>query len=182
LEVLPITNRNYPDVTPLSQRARLAIALHLFQGFCDCCGITHPELGRYLDHLWQFIGFCGDGGKSFEGWKKNEPPLTFAGLGDPLPAGFGDVLAAAGVSERTFRRALCFTTEVLYVSMYAASDEERSRHFLYQLADMAEPLGVVWPDISRFAGSRWIDGHGWGNRLSAQELTIWREHDRANKK
>ena len=105
---------------------------------------------------------------------EREPPLTHAGLGDPCPPDFDDALAAAGVPADEFRRALGCCTEVLYTSMYGAADEERSRHYLYELSRIAAPLGVAWPDLRRFAASRWADGHGWGERPSAAEVAAWR--------
>ncbi|VTS06825.1 unnamed protein product [Tuwongella immobilis] len=44
-----------PDVSVLSQRARLAVALHLFRGYCDRRSLHHPEIDRYLGHLWEFV-------------------------------------------------------------------------------------------------------------------------------
>jgi hypothetical protein len=112
---LLIPQKNYPDVTHLSQCARLAVALHLFQGYCDCRGLINPktdlylnhlwEIDRYLDHLWEFVGLIGDG-EAFGRWVQRKPPLTHAGPGDPLPAGFNDFLAAAGALESEFLQVL----------------------------------------------------------------------------
>jgi hypothetical protein len=171
--VLAIPSEQHPDVKPLSQRARLAIALHLFRGYCSRRGLAHPEIDRLLAHLWEAVGFWTDG-EAFGRWVKREPPLVYAGLGDPYPTGFEEALRSAAVPAAEFQDALSATTEVLYISMYGAADEERSRQFLYELATTATAWGVEWPDIRRFAGSRWADGHGWGNRLTVQELAEWR--------
>ncbi|VTS07582.1 hypothetical protein [Tuwongella immobilis] len=162
-----------PDVSGLSQRARLAIALHLFHGYCDGRGLHHPEIDRYLAHLWEFVGLYGDPG-AFSEWVGREPDLTHVGLGDPYPPPFAAALAAAGVAEAEFRRALEFCTEVLYISMYGACNEPRTREFLAGLAGVAVPLGARWPDLAVFAGSRWADAGGWGRRPSAEELARWR--------
>jgi len=167
------------NITSLSLSARIAIALHLFRGYCARRALTHPEIDRFVEHLWEFIGLQA-GRDVFDNWVKNTPPLTGAGLGDPFPPGFDDVLMAAEVSESEFRSALSNTTEVLYFSMYGAADEEASRRFLVDLAALTQTLGVVWPDMSCFANSLWSECHGWGKRLSAKDLEDWRAAGRSD--
>jgi hypothetical protein len=149
----------------------------LFRGYCERRGLKHPEIDRFVDHLWKFIELQ-PGTDAFKHWIENEPPLTFAGLGERYPEGFADVLRRCGVQEAEFRRVLSCTTEILYHSMYGAADEAASRQFLLQLARTAERLGVVWPDMSCFTGSRWSDFHGWGRPPSAEELIDWRRGSR----
>jgi hypothetical protein len=150
----------------------LALALHLFRGYCKRRGVEHPDVDRYVDYLWEFIGF--DDPEAFGRWVKKEPPLVAAGLGCEFRTAFKQVLAAAGVSEKEFQQALMSCTEVLYTSMYGACDDEGSKRYLSELADIAVPLGVKWADIRRFAASRWEDEHGWGKPLTPQELAQWR--------
>jgi hypothetical protein len=163
----------FPDVSALSQRARLAIALHLFRGYGERRGLAHPEIERYLDHLWEFVGLCGDG-EAFGRWIKREPALTYVGLGDDYPQEFAEYLTQAAVPLDEFRYVLESCTEVVYISMYGAADDNRSAGFLLDLAHTVAPLGVPWPDLERFAASRWADEGGWGQRPSAQELAHWR--------
>src|SRR5262245_9990032 len=141
--------KSLPNVTALSQRARLAVALHLFRRYCDCRRLAHEEIDQFLDHLWAFVGLRGDPA-AFEKWRHAEPPLTEAGLGGSYPVGFDRVLESAGVPEEEFRRALGSCTEVLYISMFGAADEEQSRRYLYELAEIAGALGVRWPNLDRF--------------------------------
>jgi hypothetical protein len=42
-------------VRPLSLSARIAIALHLFRGYCNRRGLKHLEIDRFVTHLWEFI-------------------------------------------------------------------------------------------------------------------------------
>jgi hypothetical protein len=164
---------SYPDVCSLSQRARLAIALRLFKGYCGRIGVHHPEIDRFLETWWDFVSFFGDG-TQFGRWEKSQPPLIFTGLGDPCPTEVSEALEGAGVEQSEFLDALSCATEVAYTSMYGASDNEGSRRFLLELADIAVAHGVCWPDLAKFATSRWVDGHGWGGRPSEQELAVWR--------
>jgi hypothetical protein len=157
----------------LSLRARIAIALHLFRGYCNRRGLDHLEIDRFVEHRWEFITLP-DGGGWFDDWKKREPPLTYVGLGVDFPPEFDAVLGAASVCAAEFRQVLSCTTEVLYSTMYGAADEQGSRRYLSELASVAESVGVEWPEMSCFAGSKWSDCHGWGKRPSEQELAEWR--------
>lgn len=161
------------DVTALSLRARLALALRLFAGYCELRGLHHPEVAAYLDYLWRFIGMPGSS-EAFGRWTADEPPLVGAGLGWEYPPGFVGLLADCGVPEREFRRVLGYTTEILFGSLYGAADEAGSRRFLTELANVVAPLGVRFPDTEPFAGSRWSDGGGWGAVPSVEELGVWR--------
>lgn len=154
-------------------RARLAIALRLFAGYCERRGFDHPEVAAYLDYLWRFVGLPGST-QAFDEWSLAEPALVGAGLGWEYPPGFEEHLAERGVPEREFRHAVCTATEVLYGSLYGAADEPGSRRFVGDLAALAAPLGVPFPDLRPFAGARWADGHGWGKLASAEELAAWR--------
>jgi hypothetical protein len=130
-----------------------------------------------VEHLWEFLALPAGGG-GFEAWRNREPRLTHVGLGEEFPPGFDSVLRVAGVSNEEFRQVLACTTEVLYSSMYAAADEEGSRRYLSELASVAESVGVEWPDMNCFAGSKWSDDYGWGQRPTKHELTEWRRAGR----
>lgn len=161
----------------MSLSARIAIALHLFRGYCYRRGLDHPEIDRFIEHLWEFITLPPGGG-GFDEWQKREPPLTFVGLGDDFAHDFECLLDARDVSVVEFRHILACTTEVLYSSMFAAADEKGSRKDLSELARVAESVGAKWPEMSCFAGSKWSDGHGWGQPLSARELAEWKNAGR----
>ncbi len=145
-----------PDITNLSLHARLAIALRLFAGYCERRGLAHPEIVGYLEYLWRFIGLPGTP-EAFGQWEAGWPPLIETGLGWDYPPGFESLLASRGVPEREFRQAVCCTTEVLYGSLYGAADESGSRRFVGELAALVDPLGVTFPDLRPFSGSRWSD-------------------------
>jgi hypothetical protein len=83
------------DVTALSLRARLALALRLFAGYCELRGLHHPEVVAYLDYLWRFIGMPGSS-EAFGRWTADEPQLVAAGLGWEYPPGFVGLLADWG--------------------------------------------------------------------------------------
>jgi hypothetical protein len=134
--------------------------------------LDNAEVVAYLDYMWRFL--VVEAGVGFDEWVSSEPALMSAGLGDDFAPDFEAFLAARGVPEAEFRQALCCTTEVLYGSMYAAADEQGSRLFLTELAELAAPFGVALPHMRPFVGSRWSDGHGWGACPSPEELAAWR--------
>jgi hypothetical protein len=152
--------------------ARLGVALHLFSGYCRCRRLDHPEISRYIEHMWGFMALPR-GGEGFEEWEFGRPGLVEAGLGYEYPAGFEAHLASRGVAESEFRSALMHTTEVLYSSLWAAADDIGSLRDVEALANVALTAGTAWPDLSAFADSRWVSG-GWGGRLSAEQLARWR--------
>jgi hypothetical protein len=160
------------EVAFLSLTARLAVALHLLAGYCRRRGIDHPELDRYIEHMWGFAALPG-GGEGFEEWEFSHPALVDAGLGYEYPEGFEACLAASGVSGPEFRAALMHTTEVLYGSLWAAADNAGSLRDVKGLAAIALAAGAAWPDLSAFAESRWVGG-GWGGRLSPEQVARWR--------
>src|SRR5262249_4689743 len=145
--------------------------------YCHRRGLDHPEIDRFVNHLWEFMALPADGG-GFDPWEKRQPALMGVGLGDDFPPGFDSVLKSAGESGAEFRQVLESATEVLYSSMYAATDEEGSRRYLFWLGSVAESVGVVWPDMRCFSGSKWSDCHGWGKRPSEQEIVEWKSAGR----
>jgi hypothetical protein len=134
--------------------------------------LDHPEIKAYIEHLWKFMML--DGPEAFRRWEADEPSLVVTGLGWEYPRGFEDYLREHAVPAGEFRWALENTAEVVYGSLYGAADNPGSRRHLAELADLVAPLEVPWPDIRRFAESRWADRGGWGRVLSADELASWR--------
>jgi hypothetical protein len=141
-------------------------------------GLDHPDVTAYLDYLWSFIGLSTSP-EAFGEWEASQPLLVETGLGYGYPAGLEELLTTRCVPEREFRQALGLTTEVLYTSLYAATNEPRSKRFLSELAGLVSTFGVVFPDILPFAESRWLDAHGWGVRPSPEELAVWRDSPEA---
>jgi hypothetical protein len=154
----------------------LGVALHLFAGYCRCRRLEHPEIGRYIEHMWAFIALPG-GGVGFGEWDSSQPDLVAAGLGFECPEYLADLLARQGVAEPEFVAALMHCTEVLYGSLFGAADNAGSLRDVAALADIALAAGAAWPDLSAFAASPWAGG-GWGRRLSTEELARWQSAER----
>jgi hypothetical protein len=124
------------EVASLSLTARRGVALHLFAGYCRRRGLDHPELTRYIEHIWGFAALPR-GGFGFEEWEFGRPALVDTGLGYEYPEGFEAYLAGSGVSGPEFRAALLHTTEVLYGRRTRA----RSRELLGDRREPGEGFG-----------------------------------------
>jgi hypothetical protein len=160
------------EVASLSLTARLGVALNLFRGYCHCRGINHPEVCRFIEYLWTYVALPG-GGVGFEDWYFGRPDLAEVAIGYDWAPGFADYLQNCKVNETEFREALTLCYEVIYGSLYAAADDAGSLRNVAGLAAIAVPAGAVWPDLSVFASSPWVDG-GWGVQVTAKELAQWR--------
>lgn len=145
----------------------------MFGEYCGVRRVDHPAVGAYLDHLWSFIGLGGAAG-AFKDWCDREPPLVAAGLGYGWPEGFADHLADRGVSESEFRQVLCATTEILYGSLFGATEDRESRRFLGEVTTLVGLYGVRFPDLAPFTTSCWSEGNGWGYPIGPVELAAWR--------
>jgi hypothetical protein len=161
------------QVRELSLTARLAVALVLFSEYCRLRSLQHAEIDAFVDYLWRFMT-THRRGELFNVWVEEEPALVSVGLGDEFEVELKEHIQSRGVSLAEFRQVVDCVTEVLYGSMYLAADEPRSFGDLVELAAIVKPLGVDWPDLKRFADSRWSDNHGWGKDLSPADVARWR--------
>jgi len=159
-------------VRAISISGRLAIALHCFASACQNRNLLdHPEIQLFLSHMWRLIGTDSE---SFAKWEATNTRLVHVGLGDAFPPDFLAFLDAKRITETDFRALLANLVEVVYHNAYGAPDNKGTLRFLENAVDCAKQLGGQCPDPTRFAKSRWTDCHGWGERLSAEELAEWR--------
>lgn len=165
---------SFADVTPLSLRARLGIALCLFAGYCRSRRLDHREIDSFVEHLWRFIDLSGTR-EAFDRWSAEEPPLLYTALGYEYPPGFVEVLSGMDVRPEEFRSMLESTAEILYTSLFGAASDSWSRLLLGRVSGVACPLGVSWPDLDIFACSRWSCRGGWGEVPTPAELVRWRK-------
>jgi hypothetical protein len=161
------------QIKNLSLTARLAVALVLFSEYCKLRCLQHPEIKAFVDYLWRFMTTHRKG-EPFDAWVEEEPALVSVGLGDEFETELKEHIESSGASSGEFRHVVECVTEVLYGSMYAAANEARSFRDLIELAAIVNPLGVDWPDLKRFASSRWSDNHGWGEDLCPADIARWR--------
>ena len=161
-----------PEISHLSLCARLAIVLRLFAGYCEKRQLKHPEIEIYLEYLWWFVGMIQESSE-FDRWCEAQPIILETGLGYEYPSGFERHLASQNIPEPEFRHLICYTTEILYGSLFSACDEPGSRSYLTQIAIIVEKYGVTFPCITPYECSLW-EPSGWGTSPTAAELPDWR--------
>jgi len=150
---------------------RLVVALIVVQRYCQKWGVRAAALDLWFDHLWEWPTVDSS---SFETWSEAEPPLIQSGLGDPLPAELLAQLAAAGVNADEFAALIMHATEIVYSSLYAAADDKGSLEDLGKVFEVAERSGVMIPPAETVSHCRINDGHGWGRKLTREELAALR--------
>jgi hypothetical protein len=153
----------------LSLPARVAVALHCFEGYCRAKGLRHYLIDTFLNHMWELPVIA-----SFPEWESRNGDLVDAGLGDPFPQEIVTLLRSVGASEEEFRRLVQSTVEIIYSSAYAASDNAGSLRFLGEVLHIASGLGVAPPPAQPFLMSLFADNYGWGMRISREQRDAWR--------
>ena len=153
----------------LSLTARVAIALKLFDLYCSKNHIIHPKINEFIDYLWQWPLI--DGPNKFGPWESSRPHLVNFGLGDELDSELLILLESLGKSERSFRVIISSIVEILWGSFWGRSENRQSLSSLKCVIKMTEsPL----PNLTPFKFSKFLDGGGWGNRLTKEDVLYWR--------
>jgi hypothetical protein len=162
----------------LSLTARLAIALHCFERYCQAHRLTSPAISEFLDYLWQLPTIRGS--KAFVDWEQHSPTLVDVGLGAYFSEDFIVQLHAAGIAPSEFQALLENSVEIVFGSFYGAADNSGSLTHLRRVLSLTQQAGIIPPPLSYFAHSRFADRQGWGNGLSVAERDMWRNLLRAN--
>jgi hypothetical protein len=161
------------EVSDLSIRGRLAIALCCFQLYCRVRELSHPEIDAFADYMWEFMVLHGD--NTFSEWEERQPVLVSVGLGDEYPVDFRTFLTSSGVSEGDFRLLLENITEIVFCSAYAATDDAESRAFLAGVILAVGQYGVRPPSPSLFGATLWKDAYGWGEPVPLATILEWKQ-------
>jgi hypothetical protein len=134
--------------------------------------LVHVEIDKFLDDLWVFPLVDSD---RWDQWENAHPTLVHVGLGDLWPDEFEKWLTTHHVDPQHFRRLLGNVVEVVFSSFYGAADDKLSLEYLLEVLAIVAEVGVNPPPLAKFGCSLFVDGHGWGRRLSAEERDGWRE-------
>lgn len=155
----------------MSLTARLAVALHCFEAFCNKMEMVNPEIDALLDHLWEFPLVDRD---HWDEWDGSHPALVEVGLGEPWPSGFEEMLIKRGIDPVQFRTLLGNLVEIIFHNFYVASDDNRSLRFLLDVITIVGRAGVRLHSLDVLMGSLFADRGGWGQRISRDERDHWR--------
>jgi len=94
--------------------------------------------------------------------------------GDPLPGELLEQLQSAGVDAHEFSGLIEHVTEIVYSSLYGATDLQGTLEHLESVLEVADRAGVVIPAPDLVSDVRISDDDGWGRKLSRAELAALR--------
>jgi hypothetical protein len=154
----------------LSLKARLGIALAIFDKFCSKNDLNHPLIKAFSDHFWNFL-IVGDTSE-FSIWD-GSPPFLFKLSQHGLPTNsLSEALANSNVELGKFLYMVSAVADTFYNSLYGAAENEPSFQALSSLINSAGLNSL--PPITPFKFSRFSEGYGWGDKLTAEDVAYWR--------
>lgn len=167
-----MNRKNLKEAKSLSLIARLAVALHCFEGCCNAWGLESPLIREFLDYMWEWpvkmTAAC------FGEWESKSAALVEFGLGGEIPGELKGLPENAGVTKDLFGHLTQNTVEIIWGSFYGASDNEGSLEELASVMAVASACGFTPPALEEFGESRFKDKHGWGCVLTREQRDRWR--------
>jgi hypothetical protein len=154
----------------LSLTARMAIALLVFERFCEENQIGLDQVGELSEYLWQWPLI--DGPDQFEPWESSRPELVNYGLGDGPSKDVLSVLDAVQIEESRFRNIVGGLVEILWGSFWGAAENELSFEALSTVLSSSKL--EVFPTLTPFKFSRYSDLDGWGVKITKEDRDFWR--------
>ena len=154
----------------LSLTAREAIALLVFEDYCNSHNIESILIDEFLSYLWQWPLINGP--DEFEPWESKRPELVNYGLGDPASIQLIELLDASGIDESEFRDIISGIVEILWGSFWGKAEDEVSYNCLQNVLKAAKPTTL--PPITPFKFSLFKDGSGWGVQITKTDRDFWR--------
>lgn len=154
----------------LSLTARLAVGLVVFERFCRDSQIESTQVKIFCDYLWDWplIQYPDQ----FDTWESARPELVNCGLSDPLSAEMLSILADYGIDESCFRSVLTGLVYILWGSFWGAAEDDLS---LNSLASVLRASRLeAYPVLTPFKFSQFVDGHGWGEKITKEDRDFWR--------
>jgi hypothetical protein len=152
----------------LSLSGRLAVALVVLQRWLSKQKLHDLEVQALLEHQWQWLTVGPD---TFDAWHDvNLPLLDTALAGKALPQSTIEHCLAVGVDPRRLTLLLTHTAAIVEGSLFSTTHDHESLRSLGVVLEVAAEDGVQPPPAAWFARLQWQDRHGWGSRLSVEEL------------
>jgi hypothetical protein len=154
----------------LSLTARAAIALLVFERFCEENQIKLDQVRELSDYLWQWP--LVDGPDQFEPWESSRTELVNYGLGDEASPEVLFSLEEAKIDEFRFRNIVNGLVEILWGSFWGAAENELSLKALSTVLSSSKLEKL--PTITPFKFSLYSDMGGWGEKITKEDRDFWR--------
>lgn len=161
----------------LGLRALFAVGLLSVQEWSVIRMPGDPLIPDFLDLMWTLPTE-----NDLADWdvRAQADPVAAFGLGLACSAEVANSVSSCGIAEADFRRIIEALLEIVYSSLYAATNLGAGHEFLsLVLKETASKEGSLPPaEIFRSCGAN--EGHGWGAAVSPGTRDTWRFHFQRN--
>jgi len=155
-------------------RAKFAVALLALCHWCKQQGLSLDRVDSFFDIMWALP--VSENLAEWDSAAQSNEVTSFA-LGDSCFSELTSALELARVSEPEARRLFEATVEIVYSSLYCATDFDGAHHFLSIVITEALKTGFHCPAASLFDACRASDSQGWGFPVSISTRDHWRRSD-----
>ena len=94
------------------------------------------------------------------------------GLGDQANEEIQTLLSEYNIDEYRFRRIISGIVEILWGNFWGGSEDELSLQHLYEVIKFSQVENL--PTLTPFKFSRFSDGNGWGQKITAEDCEFWK--------
>jgi hypothetical protein len=153
--------------------------LHGLAAWLDQEDLRGPEFTELIDHLWEFQ--VVERSEMLMRWHDSAPDLIDVALGGEMPDALIKRCLDRGIPTAELRCMLESTAEIVYYNVFGAVNDQATMNYLRQVESLLMKYGLSLPAASLFSKSLFLDAHGWGPELTADEAGVWRFRKASNK-
>jgi hypothetical protein len=159
----------------LSAIERPAVALVCLERFARHFSIDHPELSKFIDHLWGVINVTPE---TWVVWANAFDAMVILKPADKYPAEITSVIPPALKWDFSVLTQAVFETSA---ATWYCSDSEGTRDALLSVFGILSKHGVSAPDLTLFRLSPASSGDSWGPKPSDEIVASWKAMALPNK-
>ncbi len=158
---------------PLSFIAQGFISLNVVEAYFKKISFKHPSVDEFFQHLWELP--CINNPREFSKWEARRGDLVDFGLTDDLPDELEECLAILPIDEAQLFKVVEAPVEILWGSFFSTPNLETTMNYLQSSLKIAERESLIFPKITPFLSSLWIDNNGWGKPIDPKVCKHWRQ-------
>jgi hypothetical protein len=152
----------------LSVVARQCVAVTCLERFCNKFNVSHPEISRFVDHVWKVAQVDPS---TWGKWEDGFSQLAISGLGDPWPE---EVLAGVPQAVRQALQNLVVHVLDTSASTWYGEALAATRRELQEVLVLCRSHEVEIPNLDLYVQPLARTHSGWGPPLTDDELKAWR--------